>query len=218
MAKNTLSLLLVGGGALLVAAKSKKKKKKSSASATKPSVDESTPDDPAPEEPGHPADEPGVGMGNPAALFCQENGGSYVVRQDVKGNQSGACVMPDGTEVPEWPFTRGEMSPGPAVDGLEAQGKVVVSKVGQAVTISLEEDAPTSGNPISYWQMAADSELKPERVLIDLQTKVPAQARYRRHFTFWTDKPGMGRAMFERVAARGAVEQVSTVTIETVEE
>ena len=214
MVKNTLSLLLVGAGALLVAAKSKKKKKKTSAS-TKPVPEEPIPED----DPDDPPDDSVPDMGNPAAAFCVKNGGNVVLRRSQKGGAVGVCVMPDGGEVPSWKWTRGELTPGPAVDGLEAQGKVVVSKMGQAVTISFEEEPPTFGKPpTSLWQMTADSDLKPGEILIDEITQVPAPSISHRHFIFWTDKPGMGRAMFERVTPRGGVEQAATVMIETLEE
>lgn len=220
MAKNALPFLLAGGGALIVLAKSKKKKKKKPAATTTPSETPDTPEEEPkkPSGPGVPPSEPEPGMGNPAAIYCVENGGEYVVRQDNKGNESGVCVMPDGSEVPGWSWTRGELVPGPAVDGLEAQGKVVMSKIGQAVTISLMEDPPTPGKLITFWQVAADSDLKPQKVLIDKQVKMPATSPYRRHFTFWTTTPGVGRAVFERISPRGDVQQGVTVMIESQEE
>lgn len=211
MAKNSaLPLLLVGGGALLVAAKSKKKKRKPSAKA-EPS-EPSTP--PAGKDEPEIPDEPAPGVGNPAAVFCEEQGGKYVIRRSSKGGDNGVCVMPDGTEVPEWPFTRGEMAPGPAVDGRSAQGKVVVSKVGQAVTISFEEDLSQIG---TVWEMASDTELKPERVLHD-KAAIGSTDPFRRYFTFFMDKPQRGRAIFQLVKPRGEIVQGVTVSIEATEE
>lgn len=47
---------------------------------------------------GAPAQEP-VGMPNPAAVFCIEQGGQYLL-------ESGQCLLPDGTTVDAWDYFR----------------------------------------------------------------------------------------------------------------
>jgi len=51
---------------------------------------------------------PQVGMANPAAVYCEEQGGDYDVRSDADGNQYGVCVFDDGSECDGWAFYRGE--------------------------------------------------------------------------------------------------------------
>jgi putative hemolysin len=49
-------------------------------------------------------DEPGVP--NPAAVFCEEQGGHVEIERDDAGNERGICVLPDGTRVDEWDYYR----------------------------------------------------------------------------------------------------------------
>jgi putative hemolysin len=50
-------------------------------------------------------------LANPASVYCEKNGGTLEIRDDVDG-QVGICVFPDGSECDEWAFYRGECSPG----------------------------------------------------------------------------------------------------------
>ena len=47
-------------------------------------------------------------IANPAAVFCEENGGISEIRTAPDGSQSGACVFPNGSECDEWAYFRGE--------------------------------------------------------------------------------------------------------------
>jgi putative hemolysin len=49
---------------------------------------------------GAPAQEP-VGMPNPAAVFCVEQAGQYLL-------ESGQCLLPDGTTVDAWDYFRSQ--------------------------------------------------------------------------------------------------------------
>ena len=53
-----------------------------------------------------PADEPMVGMANPASVFCEQQGGRSEIRTDRNGNQYGVCHLPNGTSVEEWEYFR----------------------------------------------------------------------------------------------------------------
>ena len=50
-----------------------------------------------------------VSMPNPAAAYCQKQGGALEIRDDPRpfGGQYGVCVLPNGTECDEWAFYRG---------------------------------------------------------------------------------------------------------------
>jgi putative hemolysin len=68
------------------------------------------------------APEPTIGMPNPAAVYCEEQGNTVAIRTDEKGGQYGVCIFPDGSECDEWAYYRGECSPGesPAPTAAEA--------------------------------------------------------------------------------------------------
>lgn len=44
------------------------------------------------------ADESNANMPNPAAVYCEENGGRVEIRKDEEGNEYGFCLFPDGSE------------------------------------------------------------------------------------------------------------------------
>ena len=43
---------------------------------------------------------------NPAAEFCLERGGTYVIRTISDGSQTGICILPDGQEADAWEYFR----------------------------------------------------------------------------------------------------------------
>ena len=49
-------------------------------------------------------DEPG--LPNPAAVFCEEQGGHVEIERDDAGNERGICVLHDGIRVDEWEYFR----------------------------------------------------------------------------------------------------------------
>ena len=53
----------------------------------------------------------GVGLPNPASVYCLEQGGMAHVRSGDDGGQVGYCVFLDGSECEEWAFFRGECAP-----------------------------------------------------------------------------------------------------------
>jgi putative hemolysin len=73
-----------------------------------------------------------TGVPNPAAVFCEEQGGTVEIVTDAQGNQSGICGLPDGTQIEEWEYYRqfhGEGSgaglANPAAVFCEEQGGIV---------------------------------------------------------------------------------------------
>jgi putative hemolysin len=60
----------------------------------------------------------GIGMANPASVYCEEQGGTLDIR-DTDAGQYGVCVFPDGSECEEWAFFRGECSPGDSANPTE---------------------------------------------------------------------------------------------------
>ena len=55
------------------------------------------------------ANEPGEG--NPAALYCTQQGYQYEVRAQQDGRLCGICVFPDGNACNSWAFFNGECGP-----------------------------------------------------------------------------------------------------------
>jgi putative hemolysin len=55
-------------------------------------------------------DGPGVGLANPASVYCEQQGGRVEMRTNDEGTY-GVCVFSDGSECDEWAFYRGECSP-----------------------------------------------------------------------------------------------------------
>lgn len=49
----------------------------------------------------------GVGLANPAAVYCEETGGRVRIETGPEGER-GICVLPDGSECDEWLYFRGE--------------------------------------------------------------------------------------------------------------
>lgn len=52
---------------------------------------------------------------NPAATFCIEAGGQYVIETEADG-QRGYCVLPDGTRVDAWDYFRENWDKAPAAN------------------------------------------------------------------------------------------------------
>lgn len=49
---------------------------------------------------------PGVGLANPASVYCQELGFKEETRENELG-QHGVCIFPDGSECDSWDFLAG---------------------------------------------------------------------------------------------------------------
>ena len=47
-----------------------------------------------------------IGMANPASVYCVEQGGESIKKQDKDGSEYGICKFKDGKEVDEWEFYR----------------------------------------------------------------------------------------------------------------
>ncbi len=81
--------------------------------------------------------ESGMGLSNPASVFCGEQGGRLEIRTE-SGGEVGYCVFPDGSECEEWAFFRGECAPASAAvcsdlaDDVAQRLDVGVTMVAQA--------------------------------------------------------------------------------------
>jgi putative hemolysin len=95
-----------------------------------------------------PAATPGVGLPNPASVFCQEKGGQLKIARDAAGNESGLCLFPDGSQCEEWAFFRGECQPGqtPAATPKDATYQIEGNPVTLVNGLSEVEAAPGSAS------------------------------------------------------------------------
>jgi putative hemolysin len=53
---------------------------------------------------------PTIGMANPAAVYCEKNGGKLTIIEEEPGmgGQVGMCTLPNGNTCEEWTYYRGE--------------------------------------------------------------------------------------------------------------
>jgi putative hemolysin len=82
------------------------------ATIAKPTEITSSPSDPQPEPARPPNATPVVGLANPAANYCSEQGGRLEIQTTSDGGQIGVCLFNDGSLCEEWAFFRGECRPG----------------------------------------------------------------------------------------------------------
>jgi putative hemolysin len=52
-----------------------------------------------------------LGLANPAAKHCVDQGYKYEIRKDAQGNEYGVCIFDDKTECDAWAYFRGECGP-----------------------------------------------------------------------------------------------------------
>jgi putative hemolysin len=90
-----------------------------------------------------------AGIPNPASVFCEENGGTLVLRSDTAGNVQGICIFLDGSECDEWAYYREECKPG---DSLNTNP---VSTEAEAVT----ETEEVTIKPAEGWLIYTNQEL-----------------------------------------------------------
>jgi putative hemolysin len=50
----------------------------------------------------------GTQIPNPAAVYCEQQGGTIRIEMDETGGQRGICILTDGMECDEWAYYRGE--------------------------------------------------------------------------------------------------------------
>ncbi|WP_434632721.1 putative hemolysin [Chromobacterium sp. CV08] len=54
------------------------------------------------------AQQPAVGMANPASVYCAQQGGKLLPQKDAAGNEYALCQLPDGRSVEEWTLFRSQ--------------------------------------------------------------------------------------------------------------
>lgn len=98
-----------------------------------------------------PADEGNAQIPNPAAVFCEDQGYTYEIREEADGSQHGVCIFPDGSECDGWDYYNGIC--GPDSTGQEVGGSlnlVTVADLRQTTQIDVlrreDGDDSTSAN------------------------------------------------------------------------
>lgn len=102
------------------------------------------PQEPAPNNNG------GIGMANPASVYCTEQGYTLEMRQNENG-EYGVCIFPDGSECEEWAYFRNECQPGDVPTGEAATGGTESQTTPEAEPLSMQVYA-LYGNVISSGQ------------------------------------------------------------------
>ena len=100
-----------------------------------------------------------IWMPNPAAVYCEEQGGTVSIVKDEEGNESGMCKLADGTEVDEWEYYRtnntGAVESLYTEEDLTAAEKVITEEGFGKITVKVENVK------IEYlWDEKATSELE----------------------------------------------------------
>lgn len=67
-----------------------------------------------------PTTEPGVGLANPASVYCDEQGGELRIESRPDGGQYGVCYFDDNRQCEEWAMFRGDCP----VGGVKVAGYV----------------------------------------------------------------------------------------------
>ena len=61
-------------------------------------------------------------IANPAAVYCEQQGGKSKIVTAADGSQGGMCVFQDGSTCDEWAYFRGECKPGEKFDPMVPDG------------------------------------------------------------------------------------------------
>ncbi|MDO6501132.1 putative hemolysin [Photobacterium sanguinicancri] len=100
------------------------------------------------------ADQP-IGMANPSAVFCEEQGGTYI-NKDGENGQVGFCQLTDGTEVEAWEYFRANNEEGQAaLIGMANPASVFCEEQGGVSVIKDEADGQ-----VGYCQLADGTEVE----------------------------------------------------------
>lgn len=97
-------------------------------------------------EPSQATPEAGLGLPNPASVYCQEQGGRLEIRTDASSGQSGVCVFSDGSECDEWAYFRGECSP-----AYPDESQADASIQPETETIDITDRDQNSTQPVIAW-------------------------------------------------------------------
>ena len=74
-----------------------------------------------------PTDAQPAGMGNPAAVYCEEQGNRLAIRTAADGSQSGVCIFPDGSECDEWAYFRKECAPASQTESTSSPTEIPIA-------------------------------------------------------------------------------------------
>jgi len=100
-------------------------------------------------------------LANPAAVYCEEQGGRVEIRTAADGGQYGVCIFVDGSECDEWAFYRGEC--GPMGQGAGPSAEVVAARRDAVLAYVAEQCGDEAPSPELDWQLASlDESVAPE--------------------------------------------------------
>lgn len=91
---------------------------------------------------------PAVGLANPAAVYCREQGGQSQIATAADGSQSADCIFPDGSKCDEWAFFRNECQRG-IKSNFSAEGNYLVIE-GRPVFLYDEPGNPSASLDLRF--------------------------------------------------------------------
>lgn len=100
-----------------------------------------------------------IGMANPSAVFCEEQGGTYI-NKDGENGQVGFCKLADGTEVEAWEYFRANS------EGSQAVSREVLIGMANPASVFCEEQGGVSiikdeaDGQVGYCQLADGTEVE----------------------------------------------------------
>ena len=93
------------------------------------------------------AGDPSVGMTDPAAVYCEQNGGTDNTIKDALQNEYGICNFPNGSQCEEWAYKNGTCKPGDCIRyGFDSNNQLVCSSVPEQKTPSGQNQPSTTNN------------------------------------------------------------------------
>ncbi len=87
-----------------------------------------------------------IGLANPAAVYCVEQGGRHETRTTATG-EAGVCVLPDGREVDAWEYFREQHTEAPLQGGSHAALRQDVRKAWQLASSRAGNDLGLCADP-----------------------------------------------------------------------
>lgn len=155
--------------------------------------------------------EPDAQLPNPAAVYCEEQGGTIEMRTTADGGQHGVCLLPDGSECDEWALYRDECGPA----GATAQGaeliiapSPVVLQPGQPVKVTGAGYEP--GATIALRLGVRDAGLSDENLVT---VTVDARGMFQVEMVLPTEWPGTQNRIVERELVIAAVDETRGQTV-----
>jgi putative hemolysin len=92
----------------------------------------------------------GQQLPNPAAVYCEQQGYTSIIRTAEDGSQAGVCAFPDGSECDEWAYYRGECQPAGEVTQEPAAAEAAEDEKSTEIPTALPVDPALYEGWVTY--------------------------------------------------------------------